>query len=125
MKLKALIREADKEWRGKDLIKIKQLMILTRKKEIAARNSGAKLRTLISSYKDHEQGMAFIPMIAETSGGWGPSGIKFLRCSSSLESLDRRRIHPRANEAVAPSLARGCELVQTLSTHSSEILPVS
>ena len=70
MKLKNLIKEADKEWRGKDLIKIKQLMILTRKKEIAARNSAAKLRTLISSYKDYEQGMAFIQLSKASHPKW-------------------------------------------------------
>ena len=70
IKLKNVLNEADKEWRGGDLIKIKKLIILTRKKQMAYENSATKLRSLIHNYKDHEQGRALIQLAGASHKHW-------------------------------------------------------
>ena len=45
----------------------------------ASAYEGHKRRHLNTSAECNQQGVTFIPMVAESSGGWGPEGLKTLR----------------------------------------------
>ena len=84
----------------------------------AAENAGAAARAYETFKRAHlntetecgQQGVTFVPMVAESSGGWGPEGLQTLR---QLAKGTARRAGSDASASMGQLLQRLCVCIRS------------